>query len=91
MRLVVISPEDRDGREIDVLGALLAAGLERYHVRKPRWSASELASWLGRLPDGWRPRIVLHQHHELVERFGLGGRHWRDAGDRPETGKTPSI
>jgi len=86
MRLVVISPESCDEREIEVLGSLMALGLERYHVRKPHWSASELASWLGHLQDGWRPRIVLHQHHELVERFGLGGRHWRDVGNESDEG-----
>ncbi|MSU65056.1 MAG: hypothetical protein EXS38_02895 [Opitutus sp.] len=80
MKLVVISPEGDDPREIAVLGALFAAGLERYHVRKPRWSALQLEGWLRNLPVEWRSRLVLHQHQELVELFELGGRHWRDEG-----------
>jgi thiamine-phosphate pyrophosphorylase len=52
-----------------------AAGLERYHVRKPTWGAQELEAWLRALPVTWRPRIVLHQHHPLVGALGLGGRH----------------
>jgi thiamine-phosphate pyrophosphorylase len=78
MKLVVISPEQDDPREIAVLGALFAAGLERYHVRKPHWSAAQLETWLSALPAEWRPRLVLHSHHELVAMFGLGGYHWRD-------------
>ena len=78
MKLVVISPEDAEPREIAVLGALFAAGLERYHVRKPHWSAEQLGAWLRELPEAWRPRLVLHQHHPFVAELGLGGRHWRD-------------
>jgi thiamine-phosphate pyrophosphorylase len=78
MKLAIISPEHDDPRETAVLGALLAAGLERYHVRKPHWPAAQLEAWLRALPAEWRSRLVLHQHHELVATFGLLGRHWRD-------------
>jgi thiamine-phosphate pyrophosphorylase len=78
MKLVVISPEHDEPREIAVLDALFAAGLERYHVRKPHWPATQLETWLRALPAEWRSRLVLHQHHELVARLGLGGYHWRD-------------
>jgi thiamine-phosphate pyrophosphorylase len=74
----MISPEHDDPREIAVLGALLAAGLERYHVRKPHWTAAQLETWVRTLPAEWRPRLVLHSHHELVATLGLGGYHWRD-------------
>jgi thiamine-phosphate pyrophosphorylase len=88
MRLVVISPEDDDPREIAVLGSLMDRGLERYHVRKPHWTPLKLASWLDPLPDEWRSRVVLHQHHDLVARFALGGRHWRDEPAAPGTAET---
>lgn len=80
MKLIVISPEGDEAREVPVLMAMLAAGLERYHVRKPNWSREKLADWLGKLPERWRSRLVLHQHHELVDELKLGGRHWRDDG-----------
>lgn len=83
MKLVVISPEGDDPRERAVLGELFAAGLERYHVRKPAWSREKLAAWLSALPDAMRARVVLHQHHDLVAPLGLGGRHWRDGGSTP--------
>ena len=80
MRLVVISTDGDEPREIAVLMALFAAGLERYHVRKPKWPKEKLAAWLKELPTRWRARLVLHQHHDLVAELGLGGRHWRDDG-----------
>jgi thiamine-phosphate pyrophosphorylase len=78
MKLVVISPEHDDPRESAALGDLFAAGLERYHVRKPAWSREKLAAWLRALPSEWRARIVLHSHHDLVAELGLGGVHFRD-------------
>ncbi len=80
MKLIVISPEGDDAREVPALMAMLAAGLERYHVRKPGWSREKLEIWLRSLPERWRSRLVLHQHHELVDELGFGGRHWRDDG-----------
>jgi thiamine-phosphate pyrophosphorylase len=80
MKLIVISPEGDDEREVPALMAMLAAGLERYHVRKPAWPREKLAEWLRGLPQRWRSRLVLHQHHDFVDEFKLRGRHWRDDG-----------
>lgn len=76
MRLVVISPQSDDPRESATLPALFAAGLERYHVRKPGASAGQLEALLRPLAPEWRRRIVVHQHHEGVAALGLGGRHF---------------
>jgi thiamine-phosphate pyrophosphorylase len=78
MRIVVISPEGHDPREIPALGGMLAAGLERYHVRKPGWGEARLGDWLRSLPAPWRGALILHQHHALAAALGLGGVHDRD-------------
>jgi thiamine-phosphate pyrophosphorylase len=80
MRIVVLSPPGPDPRERTALEGFFAAGLERYHVRKPDWSESELESWLLGLPGSWRPRLILHEHHRLVAQLGLGGWHEKDPG-----------
>lgn len=83
MTPVLISPEGEDPREFAVLQALFAAGLDRYHLRKPGWSVAQVENWLRQAPAEWRARIVLHQHHELFESFALGGRHWKDDANAP--------
>ncbi len=78
MQLIVISPEHDHPRERAVLAELFAAGLERFHVRKPHASVAELEAYLTGISVMYRSRVILHQHHELVDPLGLGGRHWRD-------------
>jgi thiamine-phosphate pyrophosphorylase len=78
MRLVVISPETADSREVPAMEGFFAAGLERYHVRKPAWTRNALEAWLGHLPAAWRPRIILHGHPALAAALGLGGAHEAD-------------
>ena len=83
MKLAVISPAGSDSREFAAVGAMLAAGLERYQVRKPDWTPSELAAWFDGLPAAWHVRLVLPGSGELAARVGLGGRHWRDDASTP--------
>ena len=83
MQIVVISPESADPREAGAIDGLFAAGLEHYHVRKPAWTGAELESWLKRLPQGWRKRLILHGHPEIAASLGLGGHHDRDRADNP--------
>jgi thiamine-phosphate pyrophosphorylase len=78
MRIVVISPDSEDPRELGSLDGFFSAGLERYHVRKPSWTAENLESWLGGIPASWRARMILHQHHSLAPKLGLFGVHDRD-------------
>lgn len=78
MKLSIISPESAEPREICVVHALFAAGLERYHLRKPSWTAAELESWLGNFGPDERSRIVIHHHYELAVLWSLAGVHERD-------------
>lgn len=79
MKLVVISPEGYEPREHAVLAALFAAGLERYHLRKPQWTEHVLKNFIRLVPEKWHARLVLHQHHELAEGLGCGGVHFKDS------------
>jgi len=78
MNLYSISPESFSDREVEDILALLDAGLDAYHLRKPGASEEELADLLSALPEVARQRIVLHQHYGLVKTFGLGGYHVKD-------------
>lgn len=83
MHLVLLSPPTFDPREHSLVEAMVSEGLERYHVRKPGVTPDGLRTWLARFPDRVRRAMVLHQHHELVDEFGLLGRHWKDDGSAP--------
>lgn len=91
MKLVVISPESDEPREHAVMAGLFAAGLERYHVRKPHWTQEKLAAWLDAVPAEWRSRLVLHQHHELAVECGCGGVHFKDSEGRPQPQAAPQL
>src|SRR5437762_3279825 len=91
MSVIVVSPEKPDPREPLVLAQLLDAGLPRYHVRKPAWTALELEQWILFLPDWCRRHLVLRQHHELVDKLALGGRHFGSGTPNPHSAlRTPN-
>jgi thiamine-phosphate pyrophosphorylase len=81
MQIVVISPEAEDHREVRAIEGFLAAGLERYHVRKPTWTSAALESWLVRLPREWSARIVVHGHAPLATRLGFASHDRDEPGD----------
>lgn len=83
VKLLLISPEDHDERELPALSRLFAAGLSHYHLRKPTWDRARLAAHLRAIPAEFHPRIILHLHHDLAADFRLGGLHTRE-------GATPS-
>jgi thiamine-phosphate pyrophosphorylase len=80
MKLVVISPESADSREIEIVRAMLGHGLMRYHVRKPSWTEEQLIAWSAAFSPAERQRFVLHGDEPLARRLGFGGAHWRDEG-----------
>jgi len=82
MKLVVLSPETYEPREHAVMAELFAAGLERYHLRKPSWDEQALRNFIRVVPAQWRSRVVVHQHHKLAEELGCGGVHWKDSEDK---------
>ena len=84
MKLVVVSPPDDRACEQETVRALFEAGLVRYHLRKPAWSAERTAGLLGSLPPPWRRRVILHSHHEIARSLGAGGIHFRDDDHVPE-------
>ena len=84
MNIVVISTPGERPNEVATVESLFAAGLERYHLRKPGWKSAQVALWLESLPARWRDRIVLHSYAHLASSFRVGGIHFRDDGEAPE-------
>lgn len=64
--------------EIQILHSLLEEGLSLLHVRKPNFSKLEMARFLHQIDLDFRDRIVLHNHHELTEDFGINRFHFSE-------------
>lgn len=77
MKLILISHPDSVPDEIKVLGQMLELGIHRLHLRKPTWSQLQLGRLIQQLPGSHYKKLVLHEHHALVDEFGLGGKHYK--------------
>ena len=59
--------------------AFLSSGcwtsLSTVYIRKPDADARAVAQLIEGVPKAYRSRLVLHDHHVLAERYGLGGIH----------------
>lgn len=89
-RLIVITAPTALPHEPRLLAELLAAGLERLHLRKPGWPAEQVEALIQVLPAKFRARLVLHGHPELVRRYGLGGLHLT-ASQRAAAPRRPAL
>lgn len=72
--ILITKPELVEG-ETRFCNKLLAHGLQRLHLRKPALSKEQLASWIEEIEPCFHNRIVVHDHHRLAVRYGLGGIH----------------
>jgi thiamine monophosphate synthase len=57
--------------EADQLEALMEAGLDLLHLRKPATDPAELEGLLRRLAPRWPERLVLHGGGEMALRYGI--------------------
>jgi thiamine-phosphate pyrophosphorylase len=76
--VVVISPETDVHDEIFILNQLFDAGLEYYHLRKPKKDCKEHHAYLNQIDEKYHDRIVIHFFHELINQFNLKGIHFQE-------------
>jgi thiamine-phosphate pyrophosphorylase len=60
MKTILISPEHSLPNEIETVHAMLSAGLDYFHVRKPAFSLAALRDYLAEFDSAVRNRLVLH-------------------------------
>ena len=72
--ITITSPEFLSG-EATFIGKLFLQGLDLLHLRKPEASLETYKQLLLQISKQWYSRIVLHEHFELAEEFGLHGIH----------------
>jgi thiamine-phosphate pyrophosphorylase len=75
MKLIVISSSSSIENEAHIITKLFEAGLETFHIRKPRNSTNSAINLLKSIPAVYHNRIVIHSHHKLAYKFNLKGIH----------------
>ena len=74
-KLIIISPEKDIPGEALTISRLFEEGLEILHIRKHDHTRQEVKNLISAIPKDFHPRIVLHQHYELLDEFELKGAH----------------
>lgn len=73
--LIVLTPPKMLRYEARAIMALLDAGADFIHLRKPGYSSDELQQFLKDIPVAYRGRLSVHYHHRVGREAGLGGLH----------------
>ena len=74
-KLIVITDDVIRQDEVACWMEVLAAGVEKLHIRKPKTSREDLRNLLNEVPLDWRKKLVIHYQAELAEEFELDGLH----------------
>ena len=75
MKWIIITSPDFISGEAIFIDKLFLQGLDLLHIRKPDASLEAYKRLLLQIPKHWYSRIVLHEHFDLAEEFGLHGIH----------------
>ena len=75
MKWITITSPDFILGEAIFIDKLFLQGLDLLHIRKPDASLEAYKRLLLQIPRHWYSRIVLHEHFDLAEEFGLHGIH----------------
>ena len=75
MRLIAVTRPDFYAEEPLQIVSLLKNGFEKVHVRKPESRVEDMTKLLDEIPMEYREKLVLHDHHELAETYGVKGVH----------------
>lgn len=73
--MIVISNPTAITNEFNIIHSLFEEGLQLFHIRKPEYSVKEMISFVAQINPEFRPQLVLHNHHELIEKFRINKIH----------------
>lgn len=74
--MIVISNPIPVENEINLIHSLFDEDLELLHIRKPDFTEAEMKAFLSHIGLEFSSRLVLHQHHQLAEDFGINRIHF---------------
>ncbi len=76
MKIVVISQPKMIENEHQIIQQLFEAGLDTFHIRKPRLRTQQLIEYIEKIPAQFHNRLVIHSQHKLARKFNLQGIHY---------------
>ncbi|PIF32751.1 thiamine-phosphate pyrophosphorylase [Flavobacterium sp. 9] len=74
--MIVITNPSAIANEISLIDSLFEEGLSLLHVRKPDFSEIEMVEFINQIKLEYRSKLVLHNHHQLAENFGINRIHF---------------
>lgn len=90
VKLIVITSERFHlSNEASAINQLFDCGLEILHFRKPYAGLEESENMLKDIDQSFHSRIVIHDHFQLIEKYGLKGVHINRR--NPEIYRKPGI
>lgn len=91
MTIVITKPDFLVAEALRIVELLGRADVDLVHIRKPGSTVDELERLLQELPSAVYGRLVLHDHFELAQRYGLHGVHLNSRNPEPPQGWTGSV
>ena len=76
--MVVITNPSSVANEISIIDSLFEEGLSLLHIRKPDFSELEMAQFIHQIKLEFRSKLVLHNHHQLADDFGISRIHFSE-------------
>ncbi|KUJ60316.1 thiamine monophosphate synthase [Flavobacteriaceae bacterium CRH] len=84
--MIVITNPSSIEDEINIINSLFEEGLSLLHIRKPEFSEYEMASFIHQIKLEHRSKLVLHNHHQMAEDFGINRFHFSEKERKNEVG-----
>ena len=75
MQIIVISSKDKFRSEVVQVTKMFEAGLEVFHLRKPKFSQKRMEEYIKEIPEKYHNRVVIHSFHDLAKKYLLKGIH----------------
>lgn len=79
MEVIVITSPTAISNESGTINRLFECGLGIFHLRKNSCTKAYCHQLISEIDEAYHHRIALHDHHELVEYFGIKRLHYNEA------------
>lgn len=76
--ILVITPETQVPNESEIINQMFHDGLDLLHIRKPWISREEMNDFISRINEQFHRQLVLHNHYDLGEDYGISRFHFRE-------------